>query len=87
MELIKGKPVKPTIPEVKPLIQALYASPGLGQVGCCLHCVLDDQNVRDGDVLAAETRAVEVNHPECQKIARLLMQMSKTQRLKLASGH
>lgn len=76
-------PKKPTIPEVQPLVVALYRR---DPVGCCLHIVLDDQNVSQGDVEFCLAEARQVGHVECERLARLLLQMSKTQRLKLASA-
>lgn len=76
---------KPTIPEVRPLVQALYATDG-GGAGCCLHIVLDDSNIEDGSVEFCIGWAQKHSHPDCEKLGRLLLQMSKTQRLKLARG-
>lgn len=73
---------KPTIPQVAPLVQALYARPG-GEVGCCLHVVLDDGNVRDDYVQVCLDMARVKSHRDCEEIAGLLLQMSKTQRIKL----
>lgn len=73
---------KPTVPEVAPLVRALYASPG-GGVGCCLHIVLDDGNVDDKSVDFCLRTALMRGHPECERLALLLRRMSKTQRLKL----
>ena len=74
---------KPTVPEVSPLVKLLYSTPQ-GGVGCCLHIVLDDQNVADGDVDFCIQCAKEKGHPECLELALLLRRMSKTQRLKLS---
>ena len=76
---------KPTVPEVLPLVRELYASPE-GAVGCCLHVVLDDGNVRDDDVQYCVDRATERAHPKCETLARLLLRMSKTQRQKLSAS-
>jgi hypothetical protein len=74
--------VKPTVPEVLPLVRELYAQPG-GGAGCCLHIVLDDGNVHDDNVGFCIERADEVGHERCLKLARTLLLMSRTQRLKL----
>lgn len=71
---------KPTIPEVFPAVRALYAR---NLVGCCLHVVLDDGNVEDASVEHCIEWAQKQGHPECEALARTLLRMSKTQRLKL----
>src|SRR5574342_921951 len=82
---LRGTPMKPTVPDVMPLVRALYAQP-LGGAGCCLHIVLDDCNVEDGCVQFCLEYAQKNGHPDCIALAELLMQMSKTQRRKLATG-
>ena len=74
---------KPTVPEVLPLVKALYATPE-GGCGCCLHIVLDDCNVSDGDVQFCRDYAVERGHTDCVTLSDLLLKMSKTQRHRLA---
>lgn len=74
--------VKPTIAEVRPLVEAIYRRHG---VGCCLHIVLDDANAADGHVSYCLDLARREQHPDCEKLAGLLLLMSKTQRLKLAA--
>lgn len=71
---------KPTIPEVLPFAKAVYERNG---VGCCAHIVLDDDNVSNSDVQFCLEQAKEVNHLDCIQLCELLMQMSRTQRLKL----
>jgi hypothetical protein len=73
---------KPTVPEVAPAVRALYARSG---AGCCLHIVLDDGNVEDSSVDFCVRYAQEQGHLACEKLARTLRMMSRTQRLKL--GH
>lgn len=75
---------KPTVPEVLPLVRALYASPG-GRVGCHLHIVLDDGNVQDKHVQFCIDRAAEDQCGRCLVLAGMLMLMSKTQRAVLAA--
>lgn len=74
--------MKPTLPEVLPLVEALYAR---NSVGCCLHIVLDDGNVEGGSVEFCIDQAMERGHKECEELARMLTLMSKTQRRKLAN--
>ncbi len=71
---------KPTIPEVKPLVLALYRR---HMAGCCLHIVLDDGNVSDDNVRFCVQYAEQKEHVECVILASLLLRMSQTQRLKL----
>lgn len=77
--------MKPTVPEVRPLVWTLYKR---SAVGCCWHAVLSDGNREDSFVLA---RARDVlagssgcRHEECRRLALLLPRMSRTQRRKLA---
>lgn len=72
--------MKPTVPEVTPLVEALYQRHG---AGCCLHIVLDDGNVRDSDVDFCVTYAEEQGHEDCLHLAQQLRAMSRTQRAKL----
>lgn len=71
---------KPRVPDVLPLVRRLYAK---NRAGCCLHIVLDDGNVRDADVQFCVKYAQDAGHPECEELARALLLMSKTQRLRL----
>ena len=76
-------PTKPTVPEVRPLVVALYKR---NQVGCCLHIVLDDGNVHDDHVQFCIDLAKTKGHEDCLALAKLLLRMSRTQRNKLAYG-
>lgn len=87
-----GVIAKPTIPEVLPLVNQLYleedpCTKDAGCVGGHLHIVLDDGNIEDGCVQFCLDQAIEDNCPTCRTIAEQLMQMSKTQRKKIASTH
>ena len=76
--------MKPSVVEVRPVVQALYRRSG---VGCCWHIVLDDGNVDDGAVrwCVAQVRDSGCPGLECRQLAELLPQMSRTQRRKLGS--
>ncbi len=76
--------MKPTVPEVLPLAVRIYNLPR-GGVGCCLHIVLDDNNVDDGSVRFCINQAKERGHADCLELGEKLLLMSKTQRLKLGS--
>ena len=71
---------KPTVSEVLPAVRELYAR---HPAGCCLHIVLDDGNVDDDSVRFCVGYAVGEGHTECEWLARILLRMSKTQRLRL----
>lgn len=72
---------KPTIPEVLDRFRAYYEdNPAWGS----LHIVLDDQNVADHHVEFCVQWAIENNDPEGEELGRLLLRMSRTQRLKLS---
>lgn len=74
--------MRPTVPEILPLVWDLYdRSP----VGCCLHIVLDDGNVKDDHVRFCIEQAKEQKCESCLRLAEILLQMSKTQRKVLGS--
>lgn len=70
-----------TVPEVLPYVRQLYLR---SSVGCCLHIVLDDENVDNASVDLAIDHAQQRGHTDCEMLARVLRGMSRTQRLKLA---
>lgn len=72
---------KPSVSDVLKLVHAYYAN-GNG-AGGNLHIVLDDGNIRDGDVLFCLERAKECGDTDGIEIANLLLAMSKTQRKKV----
>lgn len=79
--------MKPTVPEVLPIVRALYAR---HSAGCCWHVVLDDGNVGRETVnwCAEEMRRDggcqdRPNGGECERLAELLPLMSPTQIRKL----
>lgn len=71
---------KPTIPEVLPIAQAYYVK---HPIGGNLHIVLDDANFGDADVIFCASAAAEGGDKEGLRLARLLLQMSRTQRRRL----
>lgn len=71
--------MKPTVPEVLPLVRAYYAIPGNG-VGGHLHVVLDDGNVEDHFVQFCREDAIAAGDAKGLELADLLLLMSKTQR-------
>ena len=75
--------MKPTVPEVQPYVNAYYAMEGNG-AGGSLHIVLDDGNVNDGHVQFCIEFAQERDDPDGVLLARVLLAMSPTQRLKLS---
>lgn len=74
--------MKPTVPEVLPIVRAYYAKPG-NLAGGSLHIVLDDGNVGDDCVEFCEKEATERGDDDGVALARILRRMSKTQRHKL----
>lgn len=74
---------KPTIPEVIDRFRAYKALP---QNACwgSLHIVLDDNNINDCHVQFCIDYARERGDTEGEELGKLLLQMSKTQRLKLS---
>lgn len=76
--------MRPTVPEVLPLLNAIYAR---HCAGCCLHIVVDDYNVEDSSVQFCLEHAIEKGHEECIIAALQLLQMTRTQRLRAAHRH
>ena len=74
---------KPTIPEVMPLVKAYRDTPG-NSVGGNLHIVLDDGNIHDDHIQFCLDQCVERNDKEGEKLCRLLLSMSRTQRKKIS---
>lgn len=81
--------MKPTVPEVLPLVRDLYrglapCTRDAGRVGGHLHIVLDDGNTEDNHVQFCLDSATKDNCTTCIKLAELMLKMSKTQRGKLS---
>jgi len=76
--------MKPTVPDVIPLIEAYYKKPG-NEVGGNLHVVLDDYNIDTASVQFCLDQATAENDADGVKLAEMLLQMSRTQRLKAAT--
>lgn len=74
--------MKPSVSEVLPEANGIYKR---SPVGCCLHIVLDDGNIKDSDVQFCVDQAKENSHTDCLSLAEKLLIMSKTQRKKLAA--
>jgi hypothetical protein len=77
-------PTRPTVPQLVPLIRAYYAKPG-NLVGGNLHAVLDDGNLADGHIEWCLARARDEGDADGVLLAELLLQMTPTQRRKLAA--
>lgn len=73
---------KPTIPEVVGRFAEYFSLPENGAWGS-LHNVLDDGNVSDSNVEYCLENAIERGDHEGTELAELLLQMSRTQRIKL----
>ena len=71
-----------TIPDVLPIAQKVYDR---HVAGCCAHIVLDDQNVKKDDVYFCLNQAIELGHKDCEELCRCLLQLSRTQLLKLGN--
>lgn len=79
---MEGTHVKPTVPDVLPLVWELYDTDH-GAVGGCLHIVLDDPNYSDSSVDFCIKTAEARNYMMCLKLVKMIRQMSLTQRKKL----
>lgn len=73
--------MKPTVPEVLPLVRAVYRR---HSAGCCLHVVLDDGNAEQHFAESC-LAGVDAEHEDCRQLAAALVLMSFTQRAKLSS--
>lgn len=73
--------MKPTIPEVVERFRAYHR---FNPVWGSLHIVLDDGNVSDAHVLFCVAEARSRNDAEGERLALILLEMSRTQRRKLA---
>jgi hypothetical protein len=72
---------RPTVPEVAPLIRAIYEREG-GGCGCCLHIVTDDYNCEQSSIDFCLEYARERGHSDCIRVAEMLAAMTITQRTK-----
>lgn len=74
---------KPTVPSVLPMVKEYCRN----HAGCgSLHIVLQDQNVNDSHVIFCLNAAKESNDLDGVILAKLLLMMSKTQRLKISKN-
>jgi hypothetical protein len=71
-------PNRPKVPQVAEMIRDLYLSPG-GSVGCCLHVVVDDFNIRSLDWTLAH---IKDGHERCRRTAEALNAMTTSQRVR-----
>lgn len=78
-------PARPTVPDVIERFRAYHALPDNGAWGS-LHIVLDDGNVDDDSVRFCIDWANKYHDTEGEELAHILLQMSKTQRLRLSRG-
>ena len=74
---------KVTIPMVLDDFQAYHSKPE-NSVWGSLHIVLADENVSDGNVRFCEKWAEERGDDDGVRLARVLLSMSRTQRLRLS---
>lgn len=85
-----GNPVKPTLPDVRPLVDAWYSLPGNGAGGMLLHAVLDDHNYERPHIVSSIQRAHRVfdKNPELYPeaamwLGEVMLLMSNSQRRRL----
>ena len=74
---------KPAVPAVLPIVNAYMAKPGNG-VGGSLHIVLCDGNTDGHSVEFCQQWAAEQGDEDGEALARVLLRMSRTQRLRIA---
>ncbi len=73
---MKHDPNRPKVPDLVPLIQAVYSRPH-GGAGCCLHVVTDVGNYDSVDFVAGYAR--EHGHSECIAAAEMMSRMTYSQ--------
>jgi hypothetical protein len=74
--------MKPTVPDVLPFVDWWYRQPG-NAVGGSLHIVLDDTNIDNDSLVFCANYAHEHGDWDGVVLAGMMLQMSKTQRLRL----
>jgi len=75
---------KPTLPDVAPLVHAYRALPG-NAAGGNFHLVLDNKNVDDSHVQFCLDQARSAGDTAGVELGEALLEMSRTQRLKLGA--
>ncbi len=76
MNPVRLNPNRPKVPDLVPLIRAVYDSP-LGGAGCCLHVVTDDGNWDCAEYVLEYAR--ERKCPGCITAAEMMVQMTESQ--------
>lgn len=74
---------RPTVPEVQSLVAQIYER---NSVGCCLHIALEDGNLKERHLQFCLQTAIDARHPDCQKVARKMLQMSASQRRRVRAA-
>lgn len=74
MNPVRRNPNRPKVPDLVPLIAAVYANHG---AGCCLHVVTDDGNWECAEFVLGYAR--EQGHPACIAAAEMMVQMTESQ--------
>lgn len=74
--------LRPTVPEVRPIIEAWYRIPG-NIVGGSLHVVLEDRNFDDRSIRWNLDRVLKNGDEAAAMICMVLLECSKTQRKKV----
>lgn len=75
--------MRPTVPEVLPLVLEYVSKPSNSEGGS-LHIVLADYNVEDRSIQYCSAQAHMTGDEDGEYLAELLLAMSRTQRLKVA---
>lgn len=70
------------MPDALPLARRVYAE--RSSSGCCLHIVLDDDNLEDRNVEFCVLEALRRGHEDCYVLAAMLRSMTRSQRGRVA---
>lgn len=73
MNPVRRNPDRPKVPDLVPLIFAVYERNG---AGCCLHVVTDDAN---WDSVAWVIENLKPGHADCRAAAEMMAQMTESQ--------
>ena len=74
---------RPITTDLYPLVADIYAR---NPMGCCLHIAISDENIDNSHIEFCIYHAVENGHFDCERVSRLLLLMSRTQRKKVRNN-
>lgn len=73
MNPVRRNPDRPKVPDLVPLIAAIYARNG---AGCCLHVITDDGNY---ECVPWALENMDPTHADCREALEMMAQMTESQ--------